>query len=238
VSGKQHDRFRTGHDPSELGALDDRLADLAERVDRVLCAVGGDPWAAIGAAPAPGDLDHVGAVDWLLDTTRVGDRGPIGSIAAATAAVAAESDARLYVEPLRELDRTLDATAGLLDRRRNPTPAFRLVRSLNAALFAGGSEWGRAGATSRDGFETYELAGPTAGIRLVLPDEARTVAVGGESADVEMPDGSGSIGAISLTTGRVQSCEGADAGEGSSIEVSEPTALRWSTEASSSLSRR
>jgi hypothetical protein len=226
AAGKQHDRFRTGYDPSTLVRLDTRLADLGTDIDRVLCALDcSDPWEAIDAAPTGADLDHVGVVDWHLDATTIGDRSPAGAVAAATAAVAAESSARLYVEPLRELDRTLDTAVGLLDRQCNPTEVFRAVRSLNTLLFAGGGEWGRAGTTSREGLVTYGLTGPGGDLWLVLPDATRTVSDADIPGDLGVTLDRGPTEAVDLATGRVRS-RGSNGSGDTMVELGGPAILR------------
>lgn len=226
AAGKQHDRFRTGYDPATLARLDTRLGDVGAAVDRVLCALDcGDPWGAIDAAPGGADLDHLGAIDWHLDASKLGDRSPVGTVAAATAAVAAESSARLYVEPLRELDRTLDTAVGLLDRQCNPTAVFHAVRSLNTLLFAGDGEWNRAGTTSGAGLVAHGLTGPAGDVWLVLPDGPRTVSADDAPGNLGAALDRGSTETIDLTTGRSRSHDPNRSGE-TTVELDGPTVLR------------
>jgi len=136
VSGKQHPRTRIGYRPEELPELDRRLGEADARVDSVLCRLDGDdtPWETarnIGAAPP---LSQVGRVDWLL--TLPGEDDPRNQLLAAEVlfAVTLTPNARLYLDPLIDLDRTMDVRHGLLDPLCNPRPLFHALRCLNALL--------------------------------------------------------------------------------------------------------
>jgi hypothetical protein len=133
VAGKQHERLRTGFDPTTIGRLEERLAEAACAVDGVLCRVGPDPWASITGTTSSSTTDRVGRIDWLLDRSA----WPAGTgrrlLAVATLACVA-TGSRLFVEPLVELDRELDHAPGLLDRQCNRTPDYEMARILNAVL--------------------------------------------------------------------------------------------------------
>lgn len=183
VPGKQHDRPRIGYRLDELESLDDRLAELGVSVDRVVCRVGqaDDPWDAIRDAPT--SFTHIEAVDWLLSSVDHDLPTSVDRVCLALLAVATRPASRLYLEPLRALDRTMDVAPGLLDRQRNPTAAFHAARTLNTALFGPTGAWrprddrrlpaGRLlGATAEDRF-----------IVLALPDGA------GEPFAIDLPAG-------------------------------------------------
>ncbi len=142
VPGKQHARTRIGYHADELAALDTWLGEHGASVDRVLCRVDGGepPFTAIASRSHP-PLRQIGATDWAVE---FGDNAPdpqTARAAAALAAIATIPGARLYLEPLVDLDRTMDAPPGLLDRLCNPRPVFHAVRTLNTLLFAESTGW-------------------------------------------------------------------------------------------------
>ncbi|MDE3000498.1 MAG: metallophosphoesterase [Gemmatimonadota bacterium] len=134
--GKQHPRTRIGYLPGELQELNRGLADLDVCVDRVLCRVDeGEPWHAVRGVPDAGTLSHVGAVDLAVAFTSRDDVRNANCAAEALFAGVVLPGARIYFEPLIDLDRTLDVAHGLLDTSCNPRPAFHVLRTLNTALF-------------------------------------------------------------------------------------------------------
>lgn len=150
VPGKQHDRSRHGYTPEELPTLRSHLARLLSAeaggqrapVDRVLCRVAPDlsPWDAILSTDI-GDAARLGGLDWLVELTTEDDAVHLLRVAEALFAVAAAPGARLLLDPLLDLDRTMDTFHGLLDRRCNPRPAFHAARALNSLLFAEPVAW-------------------------------------------------------------------------------------------------
>ena len=180
VPGKQHARTRIGYHLDELSDLERHLGEYDARVDRVLCRVDADqrPWEAIGRArqrPAPG---RVTALDWAVEFADADPRAQVARAVEAMAAVAQYPDSRLFLEPLLDLDRTMDAPLGLLDRLCNPREVFHAVRTLNTVLHGDPQSWrarpflGVAGAT------TMALASTWADLLLLLPDDgSATVAV-------------------------------------------------------------
>ncbi|MGH2350659.1 MAG: hypothetical protein ACRDI2_11755, partial [Chloroflexota bacterium] len=56
--------------------------------------------------------------------------------AEAVFAAALSPGSRVFLEPLIDLDRTMDASYGLIDRLCNPRSAFHTVRCLNTILFS------------------------------------------------------------------------------------------------------
>jgi 3',5'-cyclic AMP phosphodiesterase CpdA len=138
VAGKQLPRARLGYHLAELPALDAALGASGARVDRVLCTVPSDarPWEVMLAARSRTPLTAIGAVDWLVELTGRDDRAQAARAAEALFAGALLDDARVYLEPLIDLDRTMDSMHGLLDRACNPRSAYQVVRCLNTILFA------------------------------------------------------------------------------------------------------
>lgn len=201
VAGKQHDRLRTGYSADELEALDDRLAELDCDVDRVLCGIDASstPWEAVSDAPRATSLRQVGAVDFLVRATDVEPPGQLRRAAEAVFAVAARRDARCYLEPLRSLDRTMDAARGLLDRRCNPTPALHAVRCLNTVLFGPDTDWARRSTPDHPDARIPGLAGDGRVLRLVLPEPDESVTVD-PSAD-GVPEGTSLVDEFSLERG-------------------------------------
>jgi hypothetical protein len=138
VAGKQHLRTRIGYRVAELPELDRRLSAAGARLDRVLCWIdpGASPWDVAQEFLALPPLEQIGAVDWLV-TLPAGAEGAYTARAAeAIFAAVLLAGGRVYLEPLVDLDRTMDASHGLLDRRCNPRPAFHAVRCLNTILYS------------------------------------------------------------------------------------------------------
>jgi hypothetical protein len=143
VPGKQHLRTRNGFTPGELSELDGRLAALEAHVERAVCRIGMDqsPWAYFGEL-AELKLERIGALDVTLELT-TDDRENSRRCAEALMGCAALSGARLFLEPLADMDRTMDVRHGLVDAQSNPRPPFHAARCLNTVLFSRGREWRR-----------------------------------------------------------------------------------------------
>ncbi len=130
--GKQHPRTRHGFLYRDLAALNSTLAKAGLKVDAVLCRINperaADDLAAIGAI---GPLSHIGQVDAAFEFLP----HTAATVAAAARALAANqkrSSGILFFEPLVEMDRTMDASPGLLDSQCNPQPAFHALRCVNS----------------------------------------------------------------------------------------------------------
>lgn len=134
VPGKQLRRTRIGYRTAELAALDAGLVAAGAPLARVLCRLEptADPWEQIASVPP--SLDRITAIDWALDPATADEQQQLRRTAAALVAVAGRPGARLYLEPLIDLDRTMDAGLGLLDRQCNPRPVCHAVRSLVTVL--------------------------------------------------------------------------------------------------------
>jgi predicted phosphodiesterase len=171
VPGKQHARTRIGFHLDELGPLDEVLAARGSRVDRALCRIDAAqaPWETMTAAHEMAALGTVGALDWAVEFA---DRDPVAQVHRAVEALAAAAtfdDARVYLEPLIDLDRTMDAPLGLLDRLCNPRPVFHAVRSLNTVLHGRGGQWRMGEARQIEGATSIALQRGAEHLLVVLP---------------------------------------------------------------------
>ncbi len=146
VPGKQHHRTRIGYLPEELDGLAEALEE-AHLTAAAACRLDpSDPWEtarlleqARGRRPLQLQL--------LAEMPGVDDGTNAHSVARAMLA-AASLDVPLFLEPLVDLDRTMDVARGLLDTRCNPRPPFEVARCLGALLRRGA---GRAVSVSRRG---------------------------------------------------------------------------------------
>ena len=134
---KQHARTRVGYELGELEELDTYLGRSGVRVDRALCRIRpGEAWTSVAALRPILPLRHIGVVDMRLELPDGADHLSADALAEALFAVATLPDATLFVEPLVDLDRTLDTCPGLLDVLCNPREAFHVARCLNSILRA------------------------------------------------------------------------------------------------------
>ena len=174
VPDKQHGRLRNGFSVDDLATLQARLDARALEVDRVTCRIrdGADPWAEIVDAPASAGLAGIGEVDWLVSLMNLSMAEAIDRIVKAMAAVATRPGGRLYLEPLRAMDRTMDPAPGILDRRCNPTAAFAAARCVQTVLFGEGRDWTAMGPADRDGVEVVTLSRNGSVRCLALPAES------------------------------------------------------------------
>jgi hypothetical protein len=180
VPGKQHDRTRVGYHLNELADLDRLLGEHDLRVDRVLCRVdsGQSPWEAIRLAHELPTLGQIGAIDWGVEFADSDVQNQVTRAVEAMAAVATLPGSRLYLEPLMDLDRTMDAPLGLIDRLSNPRPVFHAIRTLNTVLNSEPRGWKMRTAPAVTGTMTVALSSPQADLLLFMPDDREaTVAV-------------------------------------------------------------
>jgi hypothetical protein len=134
---KQHARTRVGYELGELEELDSCLGRSGIHVDRALCRIRpGEAWSSVAALRTILPLRHIGGVDLRLELPAGADHIAADAVAEALFAVATLSDSTLFVEPLVDLDRTLDTCPGLLDVLCNPREAFHVARCLNSILHA------------------------------------------------------------------------------------------------------
>ena len=172
VDGKQHPRTRIGYRPDELADLDRHLGEAGVRVDGVLCRLGAaaSPWDdMLQLCDLPG-LAHIGHIDLIVQLPHPPCEPSTLLLAEALFAARQGRGARLYVEPLIDLDRTMDLRAGLLDGLCNPRPAYEVARCLNAVLGANGEEL-TPSCRTRPGLRLLYLEGPSRSLCLLLPEE-------------------------------------------------------------------
>ncbi|MGH2558870.1 MAG: hypothetical protein ACRDJH_07385, partial [Thermomicrobiales bacterium] len=172
VSGKQHPRTRVGYRTTELPALNDHLAGGGVRIDRVLCRVDADssPWESMDLGLELPALSQVGAIDWAVEFTKPDEDDQVIRAAEAMMAAARCPGSRLYLEPLVDLDRTMDTPYGLLDRLSNPRPVFRAVRCLNTMLFGLSEPWQPVDVPAIEGARSRCLRGSSTTLWLLLPE--------------------------------------------------------------------
>ena len=173
VSGKQHPRTRIGYRPDELPELDRRLGEAATSVDAVLCRLDGDdgPWETARDLSAATSLSHIGRIDWLLTLPGEDDRRNGLLAAEALFAVTLTPGARLYLDPLIDLDRTMDVRHGLLDTLCNPRPIFHALRCLNPLLREFQNTHLAPAEREIDQLRILQLASAAVSISLLLPED-------------------------------------------------------------------
>ena len=132
VPGKQHHRTRIGYRADELDDLGDGLDSLGVRAAAACRLDPGAPWKEAERL-AEARRHRRWPLQLLAQLPGVDDRENANAVARALL-VAASLDVPLFLEPLIDMDRTMDAASGLLDTRCNPRPAFDVARSLAALL--------------------------------------------------------------------------------------------------------
>ncbi|TAK20593.1 MAG: hypothetical protein EPO26_16305 [Chloroflexota bacterium] len=166
LPGKQLPRTRIGFRLEDLADLASALWTSHDRPSRiVLHAPPGTPVATIlrdAHRIAPGI-----ALDLRVDFG-VDDIANVARLAEALIVAATAKGTRVLVEPIIDLDRTMDVAHGLLDRLRNPRPAFHAARCLTTTLFSDGAPWTRSGDSGPDD-RVIALARGTERAWLVLP---------------------------------------------------------------------
>lgn len=171
VKGKQHARTRIGYHLDELPELDRFLNEHDATIDRVLCRVHAaeSPWDAIAALHGAPGCARIGAVDWAVEFADADERTQANRAAEALFATASLADTRVYMEPLIDLDRTMDAPLGLLDRLCNPREAFHAVRMLNTILHSEDRSWAPFTPADVPGARVLGLQDRDTRVVLILP---------------------------------------------------------------------
>jgi hypothetical protein len=106
------------------------------------------------------------------------DREGLNRAAEAVFASAFLPNVRVFLDPLMDLDRTMDVAHGLLDRQCNPRPAFHAARCLNSILFARPETRIPMQASDVPGARVIAARGASATSWLLLPENpGRTIAV-------------------------------------------------------------
>jgi hypothetical protein len=138
VAGKQHPRTRVGYRPTELAEVVDYLSRHGARIDRVVCRADSTlrPWESLRQTRELPLSGPIGGIDWVVDLLGENELDRLNRTAEAMFASALLPGTRVFLDPLIDLDRTMDATEGLLDRLGNPRPAFHVARCLNSILFS------------------------------------------------------------------------------------------------------
>ena len=135
VHGKQHLRTRMGFYLAELEGLNATLQNADIHLQRALTHVppNESPWTYIQSLCEHkySNIDHI---DISLELDAQNDCTNARRIAEATFAIVRLPGARLFVDPLIDLDRTMDVTHGLLDTLCNPRAPFHTLRCLNTLL--------------------------------------------------------------------------------------------------------
>ena len=172
IAGRQHPRTRIGYRPDELVELDRRLQEAGVGIDGALCRFGvsASPWEEalqLNSLPA---LEHIDHLDLLFQMPAPPSDPNTLVLAEAIFAARQGSGARLFAEPLVDLDRTMDLRAGLLDGLCNPRPGYEVSRCLNALLWAEGEDL-TPSQRARPGLRILCLTGTSRSLCLLLPEE-------------------------------------------------------------------
>ena len=135
VPGKQHLRTRMGYHLEELESLNATLQNADIHLQRVICRVppNESPWTYIQSLNKR-KYSNIDYIDVSLELDTQNDSTNAHRIAEATFAIVRLPGARLFVDPLTDLDRTMDVTHGLLDTLCNPRAPFHALRCLNTLL--------------------------------------------------------------------------------------------------------
>ena len=143
IADKQHPRTRLGFRLQELATLNELLTDRDLILDSALCRIDAedDPWTTVQRFRALPPLSHIRRVDWLLTLTSRDDNAHARLATEALFATALLPDAQLYVDPILDLDRTMDIAHGVLDGLCNPRPIFHALRCLNTLLYTHRKAW-------------------------------------------------------------------------------------------------
>lgn len=167
IAGKQHPRTRVGFTPEELLPVSRLLAESG--VEAVLCRVAadGDPWNEM--LRAPGEPEVPLRVDWRVELATEDDFAHANRVAEALFAAALSPGNRVYLDPLVDLDRTMDASHGLLDTLCNPRPAFHVARLLTTLLHDLPAPRTRAEVRGTGELRILEIGLTTGARLLVLP---------------------------------------------------------------------
>ena len=137
VPGKQLLRNRYGYTRNEILDLDQTCGELELKIDRVQCHYlelieNVDDFAAFMKR-----LKNIAAVDFIVECKSLDDNQLTKEITRAYFMINKFTDSRLYVDPLIDMDRSMDVTHGLLDTHCNPRPQFLAMKSLMSLLQLG-----------------------------------------------------------------------------------------------------
>jgi len=135
VPGKQHLRTRTGYTPEEIPEINAFLQKNNIQLSRILCRIppNASPTKVVAERP---NATHIAQIDLAVELSTQNDFENATRTADACIAIALCPNAKLFLSPYNDLDRTMDAINGLLDTLCNPRPAFQVLRHLNTLLFS------------------------------------------------------------------------------------------------------
>jgi hypothetical protein len=119
--------------------------------------------------PLLSEYTNIGAVDWIFEFKTIEEDELSLRTAEALFALASLAGSRLFLEPLMDLDRTMDITCGLLDRLCNPRKLFNIVRSLNTVLLCDQEVFRSTDAFFLDGVRVMALESPSRKFWLMTP---------------------------------------------------------------------
>lgn len=135
--GAELPRWQYGFTTDDIPELDRDLRTAGLDDSRVLVSVRDvDDVHVAGEFAATSSLTAITAVD-LVAQVEGPDAEAAGNLAELFLASCERPSGRFLVDGLSELDRTLDLSAGLLDRAWNPRPAFHTLRILNSLVHGG-----------------------------------------------------------------------------------------------------
>lgn len=157
MPGKQHARHQREYLPDQLDELNRQLAAHDVEVDRVVCRLSAadDPWTLVPDVNRR-DYSQIHQIDWTIELST--DDAQNERLACLALIAAAQCPGvRFFVEPLRDLDRTMDVNHGLLDRLCNPRPLFHILRNLNTVLYAHPGAWQPVNDDAAQATPTYSL---------------------------------------------------------------------------------
>jgi hypothetical protein len=135
---------------------------------------------------------QIGRVDLVVSVSADDERAQAIRAAEVVFAASLFHGSRVYLDPLVDLDRTSDASLGLLDRLSNPRRAFHVVRCLNTILFSSGGRFDPIGERTLGGGRALGIVNGVHRFWLCLP--ARTV--WSDRAGIGELDGSGNGGTL------------------------------------------
>ncbi|MGA1197897.1 MAG: metallophosphoesterase family protein, partial [Candidatus Latescibacterota bacterium] len=170
VPGKQHLRTRMGYTTDELTSLNSALQAQNVHLHRVLCRIPPNE-SPCDSLPALQKHSHISHIDLSVELTTQDDVANAIRIAEACFAIAQMPKSKLFIAPLNDLDRTMDAIYGLLDPLCNPRPAFHTLRCLNTLLFSPQhhQDYYRTDVSLNSLNHAYQLESSTRKLTLIIP---------------------------------------------------------------------
>ena len=172
--GKQHRRTRIGFNAHELFDFNKLLFQNNLRCDRACCSLstGTSLWNFAQQFLSTEPFSQIGGLDLLLRFDSSDDVILARYLAETLFALPLIPNTQLFIEPLIDLDRTMDITHGLLDTLCNPRRTFHLVRCMNSLLFSENpdSRHRRIESINHDGFTVMAMQRGKTEYTLLLPE--------------------------------------------------------------------